>query len=157
MTTGQQLASLLNHEIACLEQLLAILGREFESLTSSDINAIETATNDKNVALAHQAKSTLTRQQFVASSSYEDSDEGLQQLITTCDNHTELAAIYAQLTSLAQQCHGTNRTNGRLILQKQEQTRSALNIIRQADNHSSTYSGQGDAISNPSTRSLGKA
>ncbi|MEH6616199.1 MAG: flagellar protein FlgN [Porticoccus sp.] len=157
MTVGQQLASLLNHEIACLEQLLAILDREFESLTSSDISAIEAATNDKNLALARQGKSTLTRQQFVTSSSYEDSDKGLQQLITTCDNHTELATIYAQLTSLARQCHSTNRTNGRLILQKQEQTRSALNIIRQADNNPSTYSDQGGSITNPSTRSLGKA
>ena len=157
MTTEQQLASLLNHEIACLKQLLAILDREFESLTTSDINAIEAATTDKNVALESQAQSTLSRQNFVTASSFANSDEGLQQLIASCDNHSELKATYAQLTSLAQQCRNTNRTNGRLILKKQGQTRNALNIIRQADSNPSTYSDQGGAIANPSTRSLGKA
>lgn len=157
MNSGQQLLSLLTSETACLQQLLKALEHEFKSLTSADISAIELAIKDKNQALANQAEATLSRQRFVATTSAEDSDEGLRQLVASYENHSELTQTYSELTSLARQCRNSNRTNGRLISQKQQQTQNALNIIRQAGNIPSTYSDQGGTITTPSSRSLGKA
>lgn len=157
MSQGQQLVSLLRLETTHLQHLLDALELEFESLKSGDVEAIEKSTQAKNKALAKQAEATLSRQRFVATTTANDSEAGLQQLITHCENSAELSEVYEQLTSLATQCQNTNRINGRLILQKQQQTRSALNIIRQADNETSTYSGQGGNVSNTPSRTLGKA
>jgi flagellar biosynthesis/type III secretory pathway chaperone len=81
----------------------------------------------------------------------------LRQLIAECDNHADLSVCFAHLVLLAQRCHESNRDNGRLILERQKQTRGALNIIRQTENSPSTYSGQGKATEQGSSRSLGKA
>ncbi|MFK7974844.1 MAG: flagellar export chaperone FlgN, partial [Halioglobus sp.] len=50
-----------------------------------------------------------------------------------------------------------NRENGRLILQKQQHTQSALNILRQNADQGPTYSGRGLADSSEDSRTLGKA
>ncbi|HDY82119.1 MAG: hypothetical protein DRQ65_00235 [Gammaproteobacteria bacterium] len=157
MIPEQQLASLLSREINCLQMLLDILNQEYNALISADINAIEQATTAKNQALATQAEITQSRRNMTIQSSFSGTNEGLQQLIATCENQKELSASFSLLSSLARQCKITNRSNGRLILQKQQQARGALDIIRQSDHNTPTYSGQGKTTAILDTRSLGKA
>jgi len=157
MTQEQKLTSLLNSEVACLQLLLDTLNREFDALTNSDIDTLEQVTQNKNNALAKQAEATLARQHFVDVTPHENTDKGLQQLIVGYKNQNSLSATIGQLRSLAEQCQNTNRTNGRLILQKQQHTRNALDILRQADSSPSTYSVQGGTITGSESRSLGKA
>ena len=157
MNQEQQLASLLSSETDCLQQLLDILKQEYEALLSADIEAIEQATTAKNLALAAQAEITQTRRNMTIQASFSGTNEGLQQLIATCENQRELSAAFSRLSSLAQQCQTSNRSNGRLILQRQQQARGALDIIRQTDPNTPTYSGQGTATASQDTRTLGKA
>ena len=157
MTQEQQLTLLLNSEVTSLQVLLDTLDREFDALTSSDVDALEQVTLDKNNALAKQAEATISRQHFVTATAHENTDKGLQQLIASYQNQTKLSTTISQLRSLAEQCQNINRTNGRLILQKQQHTRNALDILRQADSNLSTYSDQGDTIASGESRSLGKA
>ena len=157
MTQEQQIASLLSNEIDCLQKLLNILKQEYDALLNADIEAIEQATAAKNQALAAQAATTQSRRNMTIQASFSGTNEGLQQLIATCENQQELSASFSQLTSLAQQCQATNRSNGRLILQKQQQARGALDIIRQTDTNTPTYSGQGMTTASQDTRTLGKA
>lgn len=157
MTQEQQLTSLLNSEVTCLQALLDALNKEFDALTNSNVASLEQVTHDKNNALAKQAEASLSRQHFVTAKAHENTDKGLQQLIAGYQNQKVLSTTIGQLRSLAEQCQSINRTNGRLILQKQQHTRNALDILRQADSNPSTYSGQGDTIANGESRSLGKA
>mgnify|MGYP005986279375 FL=1 len=177
MTTSeeQQLTILLNSELTCLQNLLNTLNQEFEALTSSDIEALEQITLQKNTALAQQAEATISRQNFAATlmstnvtdvsentaskntASRENTEQGLQQLIANYENQADLSKTITELQLLAEQCQTTNRSNGRLILQKQKHTRNALDILRQADSNPSTYSGQGDTVTRGEGRILGKA
>jgi len=171
----QQLTLLLNSELTCLQNLLDTLNQEFEALTRSDIEALEQITLQKNTALAKQAESTISRQNFAATlistnvtdvsggiagkntATSENTKQGLQQLIANYENQADLSKTINELQLLAEQCQTTNRSNGRLILQKQKHTRNALDILRQADSNPSTYSGQGDTVTKTEGRILGKA
>ena len=164
MTTPeeQQLTLLLNNELTCLQNLLDTLNQEFEALTNSDIEALEQITPQKNTALAKQAEATISRQNFAATLmntnvTDENTEQGLQQLIANYENQVDLSKTINKLQLLAEQCQTTNRSNGRLILQKQKHTRNALDILRQADSNPSTYSGQGDTVTRTEGRILGKA
>lgn len=157
MAQEQKLTALLNNEATCLQVLLDALNSEFNALTSSDIDTLEQITQTKNDALAKQAEATLARQHFVATTPHENTDKGLQQLIAGYKNQDSLSITIGKLRSLAEQCQNTNRTNGRLILKKQQHTRNALDILRQADSSPSIYSVQGDTITGSESRSLGKA
>ena len=157
MSLGQQLNTLLAHETECLLQLLDILGQEHAALLAGDIDGIEHATAIKNEALASQAQVTESRQHLVSLSSFDNSEAGLQELIAHCENSEQIGDAYTRLNALALQCRAGNRTNGRLIMQRQEQARGALNVIRQTGSTTPTYSGQGKTMAAQATRSLGKA
>lgn len=158
MTEEQQFTTLLNDELACLQNLLTTLNQEYEALTDTDIEALESATQKKNSALAKQAETTLARQNFVATVMGKNAEEvELHKFIVRYSNQAQLSTTLDQLHVVAEQCQTANRTNGRLILQKQQHTRNALDIIRQADSKPSTYSGQGDTVAPAEGRILGKA
>lgn len=158
----RQLNALVATELFCLESLLTALDKESDALIDLDIEALERATQEKNMALSHQLKATTARQGYTKSlnaSNRDKSDIGgeLQQLIPRLHNKDTFAAAITQLQNMAKQCQTMNRNNGRLISQKQLYTRNALDILRQADSKPSTYSNQGDTINKTEGRILGKA
>jgi len=157
MKPGQQLSSLLHRETKVLNHLHYVLEQEYKALSDTDIEAVESATSAKNLALADQTDATISRQNFAAQSCGDKTDEGMRRLIANCDNHNELERLFSDLLQLATQCHDANRINGRLIMKKQQQAQRAINIVRQTDNNLPTYSGQGKATITPSARSFGKA
>lgn len=157
MHEQEQLHQLLDREIENLQALRGVLHQEYEALVSADINAIEQLSDTKSQVLSVQADLTSTRRHFVESTSGNGSDESLEQYITDCGNQ-ELLQTFSRLSALAMQCNVSNRTNGRLIAQKQQQTRSALDILRHTDSNSATYSNAGTtSASEQAGRTLGKA
>ncbi len=157
MSQQHQLSTLLDREIDCLQHLLDILQREFQALTSADIQTLETVTTTKNEALAAQAELTRLRAALVVNASFPDSLEGLQRFIAGCDDAETLLASLETMNNLAQQCQQSNRENGRLISQRQHQARGALDVLRQTEHNAPTYSDHGKSTSTESSRSLGKA
>ena len=140
-----------------MQQLSTVLKQEYHALLEGDIAAIEGVTAKKNAALTHQANSTKSRKSFAAQRSADLSDEGIHNLIASYSNSTDLTASFSLLTTLAEQCQEANRVNGRLIAEKQQQALLALDILRQTNNSTPTYSGQGKTSNTPSSKSLGKA
>lgn len=157
MSHSDQLATLLAREVDCLRRLLNTLEQEHAALTTADIDKLENITPAKNAAMAEQAELAAQRARFLTDVHHDPSNEGLQAFIAANDNPPELTASLNALGEYAQQCQQHNRENGRLILQKQQQTQSALNILRQNGSSGPTYSGQGLADSTEDSRTLGKA
>ncbi|MFT6285471.1 MAG: flagellar biosynthesis/type III secretory pathway chaperone [Alcanivorax sp.] len=157
MTELEQLLSILNQEKGGLRQLLAALKQEHNALLAADIDAIEAATGVKNQALEEHSKTTNTRRLHVAKNTSDPSDESLRQWVESTGDSSELTLAFSGLVQLAQDCHESNRNNGRLIVARQTQARGALNIIRQTDSLPPTYSGQGKAAPSTGSRFLGKA
>lgn len=152
-----QIKSLLDREVTCAERLRDVLVQEHKALLEADLDALERATTAKNAALAAQAEASRSRQNLTAGSVNSNDEDALKDLIESCENAEQLNASLSDLNYLAKQCHAQNRDNGRLIMQKQKQAKSALDIIRQTESIPSTYSGHGVAADTSATRSLGKA
>jgi len=152
-----RLAHLLGQEASCLKDLLSVLEQERESLLSGDAGTIEQITIDKNQALASQAEATQARLHLTLQLIGDNSKAGLQQLIDSSPNSAQLDADFLNITALAEQCQELNRSNGRLISQKQQQAQGALDILRQTEDTPATYSGQVTATAQQKGRSLGKA
>ena len=152
-----KIKSLLDKEVTCLERLRDILVEEYKALLSADLDALGHATTAKNAALATQAEATRSRESLTATSAGSDGESALKELVDSCENREQLNASLSDLDYLAKQCQVQNRDNGRLIMQKQKQAKSALDIIRQTETTTSTYSGYGKATDTSATRSLGKA
>jgi len=157
MVSADRLAALLEAELACLRQLEAVLAGEHEALLAADAPAIERATAAKNGALGEQAQCGLQRQQYLQETGFEADSRGLDDCIGSCAEPTRLLELRDGLNALLQQCHEANRLNGRLIGHRQQQTRSALNVLRRSEQGPSTYTDAGDAVNSGSNRLLGKA
>ncbi|MFK8047123.1 MAG: flagella synthesis protein FlgN [Halioglobus sp.] len=152
-----KLLSLLDNETTSMQKLLDILKREHDALLSADIESLEQVTAEKNAAIASQSQATQERQNATTAASYSGTDLGLEQLIDTCENREQLKEYFSNLMILARACQTENRNNGRLIIQKQRRAKGALDVIRQNENTTPTYSVQGKASDTLETRSLGKA
>ncbi|MFK7974607.1 MAG: flagella synthesis protein FlgN [Halioglobus sp.] len=157
MSHSNDLATLLAHEVDCLQRLLSTLELERVALTTADIDKLERITPAKNAAMAEQTELALQRNRFLADHDYDPSNDGLLACISASDSAAELAASLESLAQYAEVCQQLNRENGRLILQKQQHTQSALNILRQNADQGPTYSGRGLADSAEDSRTLGKA
>tara|TARA_B100001540_G_scaffold314303_2_gene338965 strand:+ start:2464 stop:2937 length:474 start_codon:yes stop_codon:yes gene_type:complete len=153
----QQLRALLDQEVENLQSLLEILTREYDSLARSDVAALEQGTALKNQALSIQAGLASKRHHLLSTHLGGHSDKQLADYVAGSGD-AALQAAFARLSELAEQCHDNNRSNGRLIAQKQAQTRGALDILRHTDSTGATYSHAGKTSADAKTgRSLGKA
>jgi len=157
VSAPDQLASLLAREIDCLQRLLAILKQEYEALTSADIELLENLTVAKNATMAEQAELAMQRNRLVVAQGHEESNAGLESFIAMCSERDVMNEALVSLSDLARQCQHYNRENGRIIVQKQHQTQSALNILRQSEATGPTYSMHGTTAGTDDSRTLGKA
>lgn len=157
MQAQEQLRALLDQEVENLQSLKTILQREYDALLDSDIGALEQVTGLKNQALSIQAGLTNNRGRLVTSILGNAEEDRLAQYVAASGN-TQLENLFSRLSALARQCHELNRTNGRLIAQRQQHTLGALDILRHTDSTGATYSLSGKADSaDQSGRTLGKA
>jgi flagellar biosynthesis/type III secretory pathway chaperone len=157
MLATDELASILAREVDCLGRLLAILEREHAALTTDDIEQLERVTLDKNAGMAEQAELAMQRGRLLANAGYDSSNTGLQAFIAASTDAAPLNQALESLGDLSGQCQHYNRENGRIIVQKQQHTRNALNILRQNDAASPTYSLRGLTTTPEDSRTLGKA
>ena len=128
MPAPDQLRGLLDQEVENLQSLLSILKREYDALVGSDIEAIEQITTLKNQALTIQADLANSRQRLLARSQGGSPDEQLRHHVASSGD-AQMQSLYTRLSSLADECHTLNRTNGRLIAQRHQQTVGALDIL----------------------------
>lgn len=157
MDVKQQLLAMLESEASSLEALHAILLEEHEGLLGQDISVIERLTQSKSRALDAQTDITRQRQQLVARYTDQTNPAPLQTLTATLGQPETILKQIARLEAMARECEQLNRNNGRLILQRHQQTQGALQVLRQTGDSTDTYSGRGKTQAAGASRTLGKA
>jgi len=153
----QKLLALVTDEVASLESLHQILLQEQQALLAADITRIETLTAEKNLALDKQSDMTRQRQLFTEQHTGAHSVAALLEMAGRPEQAKALVERVGALQALADQCRDLNRSNVSLIQQRQQQTRGALQVIRQTGDDTSTYSGRGKTEATDRPRTLGKA
>lgn len=157
MQSHRQLRSLLDQEVENLQSLHTILQREYDALLKADAAAIEQGAALKNQALSIQSHLTENRRRWLSSAPGQATEIRLAEYVQDYGD-AGLQALFTRLSDLAEECHTLNRTNGRLIAQRQQQTLGALDILRHTDSTNTTYSLTGKTSpADPTGRTLGKA
>ncbi|GAB5453033.1 MAG: hypothetical protein Hals2KO_33610 [Halioglobus sp.] len=147
----------LDQEVLNLQAILDVLRQEHTALTEADVDAIERITASKNQLLSIQLELTQSRRRLTHAVCGSATEESLGQYIES-SAQPGLTQSYSRLQELAAECNLANRTNGRLITQRQQHTRGALDILRHTDSTAATYSHAGkSATEGQAGRTLGKA
>jgi flagellar biosynthesis/type III secretory pathway chaperone len=155
-SAAAHLAELLEVELVRIHDLEAALLAEHEALVSSDPDALEAATGQKNAAIAAQQEQQTRRAAWLRAQGME-ATASLDEAIEKVRGTAQLHGLRDALVHHARRCQDSNRRNGALILRLQDRTREALNILRQSDAQPALYSTSGQRESSDDSRSLGKA
>ena len=156
-TTQTTLHQQLQQELTLTQSLRSCLGDERAALENGDTEKLVQCANEKGALVkqlescSQQWNSLLQRQGLPASK------EGVQQLLSDCNNPT-LQQAWDDLSTAAAHCREENRQLGMLIQREQGNVRQAQHILQRgtpASNHSYDASGQTD--SNNKSRNLAKA
>jgi flagellar biosynthesis/type III secretory pathway chaperone len=150
MTTRADIDANLSAQLACAENLAALLGRERSALLASDVAALETLTRDKDrhatelgrLGTALESMRAMARQPSILSL--------LQQLGVSDDT-------WSRLSELAARCLQANRDNAALLGARQQQIRSALQLLQPAGAQQQVYGRAGAAPIDFGRRSFGAA
>lgn len=146
----------LESELSSMRALEKSLDAEYQALSGRDVEHLEAVTRRKNSALAeHQGE----RQQGLARAAGLGlaSDTSVPEMLDTLAEGGEFSELARELLNLAKRCQDSNRRNGMLILRLQDQTRSALHILRGDAPGTELYSLSGAREHHVNGQSLGKA
>ena len=153
---SETLREWLESELSSMRALEKSLDAEYQALLGRDVEHLEAVTRRKNSALAEHRGG---RQQGLARAAGPGlpSDASVPEMLDTLAKSGEFSELARELVKLARRCQDTNRRNGMLILRLQDQTRSALHILRGDDPGTDLYSLSGAREHHVDGQSLGKA
>ena len=146
----------LESELSSMRALEKSLDAEYQALSGGDAEHLEAATRRKNSALTeHQGG----QQQGLALAAGPGlaAEASVSEMLDTLAKGGEFSELARELIDLARRCQDSNRRNGMLILRLQDQTRSALHILRGDAPGTELYSLSGAREHHVDGQSLGKA
>jgi len=155
-TESSLLSDLLRAELSTLERVKKSLEAEYQSLISNSIERLETATVEKNTAIAAHRSQQEQRLGWMRGQGLTE-NLPLGELVAEHGNKTSDVHLHTELIALASHCQDSNRRNGGLILRLQERARGALDVLRQDDGGPDLYSLSGSKEHQSDSRTLGKA
>jgi len=152
--TVRQFGRLLGGGIDAALELRTILEHERHSLEQRDLEALESAANDKAVLLETLANFDRQRKALCTQDGREFSVEALTR---NAANKDGLRQKWQQLLDLAAECQALNLVNGGVIHTRQVQLGDRLAALRGAPPGPVTYSETGGQAAQAAQRSLAEA
>jgi flagellar biosynthesis/type III secretory pathway chaperone len=144
----EKFARCLSEESELLVTLEQQLLREYELLTSNDIEGLESASGGRQQTVARLLRVDDERRGLCRARNLEADAGGLATLLAWCDATGSLAAAQARCAELAQRCRTQNERNGALVTARLNRVNGMLGMIA-GENHSRTYqSGSATRASN---------
>jgi flagellar biosynthesis protein FlgN len=138
----EHLARLIAEESASLTQLEELLAREHETLVTNNIEALEQATEKRQVAIGALLRIEDERRSLCQMHGHSPDLVGLEKLLAWCDPRGTLKAQWADCAARAGRCRDLNERNGALVMARMKRVEGLLGVITRRD-AVSTYGPQG--------------
>lgn len=140
--TVTRLTELLDQQVAALESVLDVLGREQAALESRDPAALEQLTAEKQEKLAAAAAFEQQRRELAPTPA----------AMETLAESPAIAERWARLLDLTRSCRDHNDANGRIIRRQQQRVESTLTLLRGQGNRGQVYGPDGGDSSGRASR-----
>ena len=150
MTTRAEIDANLSAQLACAETLATLLGQERAALVASDVTALEALTRDKDRQASLLGRLGSALESMRATSGEPSVHDLLQRFGVAGD-------AWSRLGELAGRCLQANRDNAALLGARQQQIRSALQLLQPGGAQQQVYGRGGGASFDFGTRSFGSA
>jgi flagellar biosynthesis/type III secretory pathway chaperone len=138
----EHLARLIAEEAASLTQLEELLAREHETLVANNIEALEQATEKRQVAIGALLRIEDERRSLCHMHGHSPDLAGLEKLLAWCDPRGTLKAQWAECATRAGRCRDLNERNGALVMARMKRVEGLLSVITRRDTVA-TYGPQG--------------
>ena len=142
------LARLISEESASLTQLEALLGQEHDTLVANNVEALEQATQKRQVAISALLRIEDERRSLCQMHGQSADVVGLEKLLAWCDPRGTLKAHWADCAALAGRCRDLNERNGALVMARMKRVEGLLGVITRRETVA-TYGPQGGAYQAP--------
>ncbi|MGE0189005.1 MAG: flagella synthesis protein FlgN [Steroidobacteraceae bacterium] len=144
------LACLLDEEATALANLEAILGKEYQHITTEQLEELEQVAAARDTCMTSLLRIDAERQSLCRAGGFSADKIGLLQLIQWCDPSGTIHKRWQQSTSAIRNCRALNDRNGALINNRLKRVEGLLNTLNGAThNNSKIYSARGNTYQNP--------
>ncbi|MGC3979863.1 MAG: flagellar protein FlgN [Steroidobacteraceae bacterium] len=137
---------LLTEEAAILQQLQTLLDKEHQLIVSNEIEALDSAGNEREAYIGALLKIDSERQTLCRASGRSPDKVGLADLLKWCDPSGALQRRWKTSTETILQCRTSNDRNGALVNSRLKRVEGMLDTLNgQNGRESKVYTARGNA------------
>jgi flagellar biosynthesis protein FlgN len=149
------LAALLTQEVASLNELADLLGREYALLVANDVDTLEKAMQDRQIVVGRLLQIEEERRSLCRAHGKSTDVAGLEQLFAWCDPRGTLKSHMLNSVQGAIRCRTLNDKNGALVIARMKRVEGLLGALTgQRPETPATYGPKGDFNASRSGRVL---
>lgn len=149
------LHSALKDELACLEQVVALLKEEQEVLARARIEQLSNITNNKTKLVAELESFSATRRTLMQARDIPDDGSAIADWLAM--HEPTSLPLWQTLIDLARQAATYNRSNAQLLAGREEANRNLMRILLTEQDTETGYSADGRISHSASRRPLDRA
>jgi flagellar biosynthesis/type III secretory pathway chaperone len=151
------LFTILQHGIREAETLLELLDEEQRLLRGTDPGALERLTQRKQQQIENLEVVVVRQDAFLQQQGLPPGPSGMQGYLDGAAVDDAIKRSWTEFVDKLARCRKQNTLNGALLVQSQRQISHALQLLLGAGEANRTYGPSGEARSNQTANSLGKA
>jgi flagella synthesis protein FlgN len=153
----EHLGEILTEEVGLLEELRALLQREYEVLGTKDAVAVEQTVLARQGRVGALARLEDQRRSLCSMHGYSADHAGLERLLVWCDPEGSLVSRLRECAQRAADCRDLNERNGVLVTAKLRRVEGLLGALTGRSGSADTYSATGSTAPTRPGRVLGAA
>lgn len=143
LTCRAHMARLIQEETMALEELAALLEREYTHLTASDVDSLREAMRERHRCVARILKVDDERRGLCRNLGRPHDLQGLEALLAWCDPQGTLVAAWTGCTAAATRCRGLNDRNGAMAGARLQNVQARLGMLINGRRETVTYGPRG--------------
>ena len=151
---AQQLAQLMESEVALLRNFLALLAREEDLLVQGETDSLLNLTREKTELYHLLQRQHEARMRLLGQAGLEGSADNIRKV---CAALPSALANWDELLKQAEEARARNESNGKLIIERMQHNQGALSILMSSGRHTQFYDAEGVSRVAGRGRHLGSA